>query len=74
MHKFVAQVQGEAEKHLNNLHAKVRAAVSRDKFRFQDGTFDLDLTYITDRIMGMRKEKEKEKGRKSFELSGYLGK
>lgn len=53
MHKFVSQIQLEAEKHLNTLHSKVRSAVSKDKFRFQDGTFDLDLTYITERIIGM---------------------
>eukprot|EP01087_Luapelamoeba_hula_P006811 TRINITY_DN1690_c0_g1_i1.p1 TRINITY_DN1690_c0_g1~~TRINITY_DN1690_c0_g1_i1.p1 ORF type:complete len:621 (-),score=84.67 TRINITY_DN1690_c0_g1_i1:293-2155(-) len=30
-----------------------RNAVSRDKFRFQDGEVDLDLTYITERIIAM---------------------
>ena len=30
----------------------VRTKVSADKKRFQDGGFDLDLTYITDRIIG----------------------
>lgn len=38
---------------IDTLHSKVRTAVSRDKYRFQDGTFDLDLTYITTRIIAM---------------------
>lgn len=29
-----------------------RTAVSQDKFRFKEDGFDLDLTYITDRIIG----------------------
>lgn len=31
----------------------LRTKVSGDKHRFKDGTFDLDLTYITDRIIAM---------------------
>jgi len=31
----------------------VRKVVSKDKNRFNDGEFDLDLTYITDRIIAM---------------------
>lgn len=31
----------------------VRSLVSRDKVRYQDGTHDLDLTYITDRVVGI---------------------
>jgi len=31
----------------------VRTAVSKDKLRFNDGEFDLDLGYITDRIIAM---------------------
>lgn len=31
----------------------IRTLVSGDKRRFRDGTFDLDLTYITDRILAM---------------------
>lgn len=43
-------VAGEvAVQQLNN---KVRAAVSKDKFRFKNEAYDLDLTYITNRIIG----------------------
>eukprot|EP01112_Ceratiomyxa_fruticulosa_P011203 TRINITY_DN3026_c0_g1_i1.p1 TRINITY_DN3026_c0_g1~~TRINITY_DN3026_c0_g1_i1.p1 ORF type:complete len:401 (-),score=56.31 TRINITY_DN3026_c0_g1_i1:147-1349(-) len=33
--------------------SKMRTAVSKDKVRFNDGEFDLDLAYITDRIIAM---------------------
>ena len=39
----------------------VRSKVSADKKRFQENGFDLDLTYITDRIIG-----------KSFQFSSSL--
>ena len=32
---------------------KVRALVSADRDRFQDGRFDLDLSYITPKIIAM---------------------
>jgi hypothetical protein len=35
------------------LGGKGRYAVSKDKYRFQNGTYDLDLTYITERIIAM---------------------
>eukprot|EP01103_Thecamoeba_quadrilineata_P002230 TRINITY_DN12222_c0_g1_i1.p1 TRINITY_DN12222_c0_g1~~TRINITY_DN12222_c0_g1_i1.p1 ORF type:complete len:635 (+),score=96.33 TRINITY_DN12222_c0_g1_i1:69-1973(+) len=35
------------------LYSKLRAAVSADKQRYKDGEFDLDLTYITDRLIAM---------------------
>jgi len=31
----------------------IRTVVSKKKRRFVDGDFDLDLTYITDRIIAM---------------------
>lgn len=31
----------------------LRAKVSADKRRFQEGNYDLDLSYVTDRIIGM---------------------
>ena len=57
MHKKLSEqfnkFQEHALNHVSNLHAKVRTAVSKDKYRFQDGTFDLDLCYITNRLIGM---------------------
>jgi hypothetical protein len=35
------------------LASMMRAKVSADKRRFQENGFDLDLTYITDRIIGV---------------------
>lgn len=49
----IKKVQEVAEKQVNSLQVKVRTAVSRDKFRFQDGAFDLDLCYVTSRIIAM---------------------
>lgn len=37
---------------LGPLYSALRQKFSRDKTRFSDGKFDLDLTYITDRIIG----------------------
>ena len=37
---------------LDNIAKTLRSKVSADKKRFQQGGFDLDLTYITDRILG----------------------
>jgi hypothetical protein len=54
MHKLFDKVQEKALNQVSSLHSKMRNAVSRDKYRFQDGTFDLDLCYITTRIIGMR--------------------
>lgn len=53
MHSLLNKLQDTAAKELSALHTKVKTAVSRDKFRFQDGTFDLDLCYVTTRIIGM---------------------
>ena len=36
-----------------NVRNKVRALVSADRERFQDGRFDLDLSYITPNIIAM---------------------
>ncbi len=35
------------------LKARLQSSVSRNKRRFQDGSFDLDLTYICDRLVAM---------------------
>ncbi len=32
--------------------SEIRKRVSRDRVRYNDGKFDLDLTYITDQIIG----------------------
>ena len=38
---------------LKPLCSGLRRMVSGDKQRFDDGRFNLDLTYITDRIIGL---------------------
>lgn len=35
-----------------NIFTKVRQFVSRDKQRFKTGVYDLDLSYVTERIIG----------------------
>jgi len=35
------------------LGGKGRKAVSKDKYRFQNDKYDLDLTYITERVIAM---------------------
>jgi hypothetical protein len=37
---------------MDNLFRKLKTAVSRDKRRYIFGQYDLDLTYITERIIG----------------------
>jgi hypothetical protein len=37
---------------VDNIKGAARSAVSGDKMRFQNGGFDLDLCYITPRIIG----------------------
>lgn len=37
----------------DSLTKMMRSKVSADKKRFHEGEFDLDLTYITDRVIGM---------------------
>jgi len=49
MHK----ISEHLNKHVSALHSKMRTAVSKDKYRFQDGTFDLDLCYVTTRVIAM---------------------
>ena len=43
---------------MNTLFNTVRHKVSADKNRYKEGTFDLDLTYITDRIVGTSHNKK----------------
>lgn len=38
---------------MNSFFNKVKSAVSRDKNRYRFGKYDLDLTYITERIIGI---------------------
>jgi len=38
---------------VHQLNSMVREAVSRDKYRFKDDQFDLDLCYITNRLIAM---------------------
>jgi len=37
---------------MDALFSKFRMKVSADKVRYRDGSHDLDLTYITDRLIG----------------------
>lgn len=50
MDSIVRSIVDPVVQHINN---KVRAAVSKDKFRFKNGGYDLDLTYITNRLIAM---------------------
>jgi hypothetical protein len=47
---FVRQKQ--QRKKMNYLSTLVKHAVSQNRSRFIDGQYDLDLTYITNRIIG----------------------
>ena len=38
----------------------IRTLVSGDKIRVKDGNINLDLSYITDRIIGKKKKEMKE--------------
>ena len=38
------------------MFSAIRQKFSGDKTRFSDGKYDLDLTYITDRIIGKKKK------------------
>ena len=40
---------------MNSLFQKLKQTVSRDKQRYVDAKFNLDLTYITERIVGARR-------------------
>ena len=42
----------EIEKKMNSLFRKLKQSVSRDKQRYVDDRYNLDLTYITERIIG----------------------
>jgi hypothetical protein len=41
---------------MESLFSVMRQQVSQDKNRFSNGEFDLDLTYITDRVIGKSDE------------------
>ena len=38
---------------MNSVFSRLRSLVSADKHRYIEGEYDLDLTYITDRIIAM---------------------
>ncbi|KYQ90735.1 hypothetical protein DLAC_09372 [Tieghemostelium lacteum] len=46
-------LEGKINKNINDTVLKLKTKVSKDKNRFVDGTFNLDLTYITNRIIAM---------------------
>jgi len=51
--KLLAPLKLASEVAVQQLNNKVRTAVSKDKFRFKNEEFDLDLCYITNRLIAM---------------------
>lgn len=49
----VLHLKAASEDAVLQLNNKVRSAVSKDKFRFKNEDFDLDLSYITNRLIAM---------------------
>jgi septation ring formation regulator EzrA len=49
----------EKPSEMNSLFNKLKATVSRDKHRLRTADFDLDMTYITERIIGKTNQIEK---------------
>lgn len=49
--------------------AALRGLVSKKKVRFQEDDFDLDLTYITEKIIGEFKERGDAENAKTSSLS-----
>eukprot|EP01101_Sappina_pedata_P006239 TRINITY_DN3060_c0_g1_i1.p1 TRINITY_DN3060_c0_g1~~TRINITY_DN3060_c0_g1_i1.p1 ORF type:complete len:562 (-),score=138.67 TRINITY_DN3060_c0_g1_i1:92-1708(-) len=59
-HKLQLLLQeSDPQKQSNATHHSLRSLVSKKKIRFRDGKFDLDLSYVTDRIIAMGFPSEK---------------
>lgn len=58
---------------MNTLFNKLKATVSRDKHRLRTADFDLDLTYITERIIGMYRDEWLWKFHLSFVVGAAMG-
>lgn len=54
-HRLGERAQGLAHAEMDLAVRAVRHKVSNDRYRFVDGKYDLDLTYVTNNVIGAYK-------------------